>query len=418
MYIFTMKVPIPREQYVKEVRVLDSQVDIEFGKRKKVALVFISLNDRYWPYLGQVLQDCRKNFLPQHHVDYFAWTDYNDESKSKQLFYIDGIIANYQANQTQENLNAIINVFASVTRLFSAFQSKEIQTALEALHSRSVFFEVNGGNFIVKSPRALIPEDITLIGQHTRNILVASQNNMDEALKGVTIVETGGIEWPAPTLMRYHLFLQQEEKLKEYDYIFYMDADMRVVATIGDEILSEDLTVALHPMYDLNPTFIPPYEPNKESKAFIPRLGHIVDHTKWEKGVVESGTPEEILAKGGKPRFRPLYLAGGFQGGTSKKFLEAMHTIVKGIDSDFDKGYTAIWNDESHWNEYMFEHYGPILGNNITVLGPEYIYPDSLIKEYYEPRWGRSIQPKIVTLTKPFSLSSQAGSELNKLMKV
>jgi hypothetical protein len=39
------------------------------------------------------------------------------------------------------------------------------------------------------------------------------------------VFPTEPVEWPMPTLMRYHLFLQQEELLKEYDYIFYCDVD-------------------------------------------------------------------------------------------------------------------------------------------------------------------------------------------------
>lgn len=92
-----------------------------------------------------------------------------------------------------------------------------------------------------------------------------------------------------------------------------------------------------------------------------------------------------------------------------------METMKKQIDTDFDHNYTAIWNDESHWNEYVFKHKGPILGNECVVLGAEYVHPDSLIKEYYEPRWGRKLEPKIITLTKPFSLTSQGGDDLKKL---
>src|SRR5258708_32142943 len=42
---------------------------------------------------------------------------------------------------------------------------------------------------------------------------------------GATTFPIAPAIWPLPTLMRYNLFLQQEETLKEYDYIFYMDAD-------------------------------------------------------------------------------------------------------------------------------------------------------------------------------------------------
>lgn len=209
----------------------------------------------------------------------------------------------------------------------------------------------------------------------------------------ITVFPTEPIEWPHPTLMRYHLFLQQEEILTKYDHIFYLDADMRVVQKISDEIITDGLLAAEHPMYSLRPQYVPPYEPNKDSTAYIPRPGKIIDQE-------------------GKKRFKPLYYAGGFQGGTSKAFIKAMKVMKENIDTDFNNNYTAIWNDESHWNKYLFDYKG-----ELTVLSPSYVYPDSLIKEYYEPIWGKSYEPKIVTLTKPFSLSKEGGNELSKFLE-
>lgn len=313
-----MKIPLPEGQYIKDIEVNNDSLNINFADRKKIALLFIGINQRYWTYLRQCIEDCRTNFLPQHKVDYFVWSDVPGKD---------------------EDLNKL-----PPTEFFSR------ETIIEA------------ANFIRNS------EDIIL-------------------------TPTDGIDWPAPTLMRYHLFLNQEEKLKEYDYIFYLDADMRVVDKISDEVLGEGITAAEHPMYSLQPRYIPPYEPNPDSTAYIHRLGEIIDEN-------------------GKPRFKPYYVAGGFQGGKANLFIEAMHAMKKNIDQDFDKNYIAIWNDESHWNKYLYDVYKGAL----KVLSPSYIYPDSLIKEYYEPLWGKSYVPKIITLTKPFSLSKKAGSELKEML--
>src|SRR3990167_4872488 len=259
-----MKVPLPKNSYIKNIVVNDDGIDVSFAKKKKVGLLLISINERYWPYLTQVMEDCKKNFLPHHTVEMLVWSDMPKE----------------------------------------------------------------------KCPLA------------------------------TEVYPTEPIEWPAPTLMRYHLFLQQEEKLKEYDYLFYLDADMRVVDKISDEILGDGLTTAEHQMYSLRPQYIPPYEPNKESEAYVPRLG-------------------QIVLEGDKPRFKPLYLAGGFQGGVREKFIKAMRIMRDRIDKDFNRNYTAIWNDESHWNKYVFENANPVDGHPTIVLPPSYIYPDSLIKEYY-----------------------------------
>jgi len=198
------------------------------------------------------------------------------------------------------------------------------------------------------------------------------------------------IEWPMPTLMRFHTMLQQEEKLKEYDYVFYIDIDMRFVNVVGDEILGDGLTAAQHPMYALDKTMWPPYEPNEKSAAYIKRSGKMIDDK-------------------GRPRFMPLYYAGGIQGGRSADFIEAMKAMKRQIDDDFNKNYVAIWNDESHWNKYLFDNPPSV------VLTPSYVYPDSLIKEYYIPKWGCDYQPKIVTLTKKHTLKPLTPEEMRQI---
>lgn len=411
----------PKGKYIKRVVQNSEGVEVEYGKPKKVALLFICLNDRYWPYIAQVIKDCKKNFLLNHKVDYFVWTDYNAENKKKQLDALDSLINAWRSAPVEKKMEMLGHFFMGFTelvRLYEHFYGTQLQAALQEMANLGLFFKRDGVKFWFECTRPEITEnDVLMVYEVAKRILLLNQHDMDETLSGTTILDTEAVPWPSPTLMRYHLFLNQEEKLKEYDYLFYMDADMRVVAPIDDEILGKDLTVALHPMYDLNPTYVPPYEPNEKSTAFVPRLGHIIDGAEWEKGVIKPGTPEAILASGGKPRFRPLYLAGGFQGGVASKFIQAMRLMKKSIDKDFDNNYTAIWNDESHWNKYVFKNRGPVLPQDVVVLNADYVYPDSLIKEYYEPRWGRALVPKIITLTKPFSLSAQGAADINKYIK-
>lgn len=313
----------------------ESDLDITFSKKKKIALLFICINERYWPYLHQVIQDCRNNFLPHHLVDFYVWTDIPQKNDP-------------------------------------AFQKR-----LQEL--------VPDSEFRHNSPNRA-PDQWW--GRDTIWNAVSSLRDQ----KNVKLIETEPVEWPAPTLMRYHLFLNEEKTLKGYDHVFYLDADMRVVEKISDEILCEGLTAAEHPMYSLRPNYIPPYEPNQDSTAYIHRLGKVIDEN-------------------GKPRFKPYYCAGGFQGGRSKDFIKAMKKMKKNIDKDFDNNYVAIWNDESHWNKYLWDYKG-----ELVVLNPSYVYPDSLIDEYYVPIWGQKYQPKIITLTKHFSLSKEAGDDLKEFL--
>src|SRR3990167_7497233 len=214
-----------------------------------------------------------------------------------------------------------------------------------------------------------------------------------ELRKSVRIFPTEPVEWPLPTLLRYNLFLQQEEELKKYDYLFYIDVDMRITDWVGEEILGDGLTAAQHPMYAFKRNLYPPYEPNPDSTAYIP-------------------LPGRFLEENGQKRFESLYYAGGFQGGKTDDFIKAMKVMRGRIEKDFNKNYIARWNDESHWNRYLYEVPPTV------VLNPSYVYPDSLVDSYYIKLWGRNYSPKIMTLTKSFTTSSEGGAAVQKLISM
>lgn len=306
----------------------------------KVAFLFICLNPTYWNLIKTTIEGSRQFFLPGHKVDHFIWSDIpkpdqivlKAEEVVKQTY-----LENYRGMQISEE------------------KLKEIEVRI----NNSINGAIASAEFI--------------------------QND-----KNITVFPTEALPWPAPTLYRYHLFLQQEEKLKDYDYIFYCDIDMRFVNYIGDEILS-DLVAAEHPMYSFHKSFYPPYEPNPNSAAYIARPGQVIDD-------------------GGQPRFKPFYYAGGFQGGKAKNYIESWKKCKELIDEDENKiNYHAIWNDESYWNKYLF------LNPPSLVLSPSFIFPDSLIKEYYEPRWGTVYPPKLMTLTKDWSIKPLTAEEKKQI---
>lgn len=311
---------------------------------KKVALLFVCVNPLYWPFLKDVITDCKQKFLPGHKVDYFIWSD---------------------MPELGEELDTLLKTLPTDAEIAQAVKDMEVLTP---------------------ESRAMAMQNLNQIqSRETIKSAVEFLRNDPDA----NIYPTEAVAWPLPTLMRYHLFLQAEEKLNEYDYVFYLDADMRVVDVVGEEILGQGLTMAEHPMYALRPEHIPPYEPNKDSTAYIKRFGAV------------------IVDEKGRPRFKPLYAAGGFQGGVTSEFVKAMKVMRKNIDQDFSSNYVAIWNDESHWNKYLSDYEG-----HYIALTPSYVYPDSLINEYYVRIWGKNYQPKIVTLTKKFTVTKEGGDEL------
>lgn len=130
--------------------------------------------------------------------------------------------------------------------------------------------------------------------------------------------------WPGDSYYRYHYFLSIKDTLQTYDYIYYLDADMRVVDFIGDEVLT-DLLGVQHPGFVLNKQGLPE-DQQVNSTAYLPK--------------------KEVTQ----------YCCGGFQGGTSSKYLKLCETISKNIDIDDANNILAIYHDESHANRYFADN--------------------------------------------------------------
>ena len=315
------------------------------SKKLKIGVVCINLNVPYWIYGPEMLWGLNTFFLKhpsikdKYETEFMLWSDIPEKPED-----IHRKIAEYLVHKGEAKTSLVSN------------ESMEI-----------------------------------LINDDKKQNLIQQVNSILEMKKRVKVFPAEPIEWPMPTLMRYHLFLQQEEELQKFDYVFYIDVDMRITDWIGEEILGDGITAAAHPMYYLRRNYIPPYEPNSESSAYIPRPGRLIE--------------EE-----GKKKFEPLYYAGGFQGGKTEDFIKAMKVMRQRIEEDFSRNYVAIWNDESHWNKYLFENPPKV------VLNPSYIYPDSLVDRYYVPLWGRNYSPKIMTLTKAFSTTKEGGEAVSKML--
>jgi len=149
--------------------------------------------------------------------------------------------------------------------------------------------------------------------------------------------------WPGMTLHRYRIFSDHAEILAKFDYLFYIDADMKVVGTIGTEILPrKGLVGVIHPGFYDRPGE-GTYETNPNSTAYV------------------------------KPSAASRYFAGGFNGGIADAFLKMASTLAQNIEQDQARGITAVWHDESHLNRYFFDHPPEI------SLPPSYCYPESWI---------------------------------------
>jgi hypothetical protein len=163
--------------------------------------------------------------------------------------------------------------------------------------------------------------------------------------------------WPFDTLKRFDMFLRVENELEKFDYLFFFNANMRVVEKVNETFLpsAEEGLVAVKHTWGSNPDPIElPVETNPESTAYI-----------------EPGTATH-------------YFMGGLNGGISRPYIQLMKDINRNIYQDLSKNIIAVWHDESHLNKYL-------LNKRIKIMGPEYGYPQGS---------GLPFKPKIIILEK------------------
>ena len=165
--------------------------------------------------------------------------------------------------------------------------------------------------------------------------------------------------WPMPTLKRYNYFVKEKEFISEFDYCFYFDVDMGIVDKVGDEVLS-DLVATMHPYQSFYPKGERSYDRNSKSLAYV---------APGDEG--------------------PNYYAGGFNGGSTKRFLEMSEVIADRVNKDLENGVIALWHDESQMNRYLIDN-PPTLS-----LNPSYCFAEEQMKNP-----GYPYDPKIIALKK------------------
>ena len=169
--------------------------------------------------------------------------------------------------------------------------------------------------------------------------------------------------WPGVTIHKFHYLCQYAQELAAFDYLYLCDADMRVVAPVGREILG-DLVVTRHPYLHGKPPEEFLYERNPASAAYIaPGLG-------------------------------TAYFQAAFFGGRYANMLALAADRSQAIDADYANGLEAVWHDESHLNRYVFDHPPDVM------LSPSYCYPEGSDLPF---------EPKILALNKDHAVIRSGG---------
>jgi len=162
-------------------------------------------------------------------------------------------------------------------------------------------------------------------------------------------VEQKKLGWPFDTMMRFSMFNSISDQLKDFDYIFFLNANMVCVEKVGEEILpnkENDYLVGVdHPGFYHRPQDTFTYERNRISNFFID---------------INQGKN---------------YFQGCLNGGRSKEFLEMSIELEKLIYDDLRKNHIPLWHDESALNWYYSKR-------NPKVLPPSYAYPEVANPDY------------------------------------
>lgn len=164
-------------------------------------------------------------------------------------------------------------------------------------------------------------------------------------LPDVTFIKEKNYGWPGNTLYRFNMFCNIKDKLLNYDYIYFFNANAQFITKISDNILPnkhEKLVVAQHfGMQNMDPIFYE-YDRNPRSTAYV----------RW--------------GEEGKD-----YIQACFIGAEAKAFIEMSELLNNNIKIDEKQNIVARWHDESHINKY-------IIDKPYRLLPVSYVYPEVL----------------------------------------
>lgn len=174
------------------------------------------------------------------------------------------------------------------------------------------------------------------------------------------------LSWPFITLKRFEIINQAKNKLMNYDWLVFIDADALVVDVISEEEFFTDkpLFGVHHPCHYLQ---MPPHNQFPGAFETNPKSLSFVDVNKD----------------------RPLiYYQGCLWGGKNPEVFKMIDMLEERVNIDLQNDIIAIWHDESHINRYLIEN-----SYLVHTFDSKYAYPEVFSQHC-------TFKPKIVHLAK------------------
>lgn len=199
----------------------------------------------------------------------------------------------------------------------------------------------------------------------------------------VNPISIEALKWPEATLLRYSLIDEHRSDMDQ-DLLIHLDADMRIVADIGDDLHPNDwpggLALVRHP------GFWRPNWPHRLSLyARNPRLATqdaILRAQSGSRGAWEQRPESRAYVPRNERR---VYVCGGTWMGLRDPFLSMVHELSERTKADLIEGTIAVWHDESHMNWYSSQHPTALLSSeycfaqgfaNLAGLDPKILAVD------------------------------------------
>lgn len=202
------------------------------------------------------------------------------------------------------------------------------------------------GKYSIYLPGLIESCENLFLSDYEKKYFIYTDSDLDslgkfEGSEKATIIHQEKLGWPYDSMMRFHMFDAFKDVIGEMDYVFFMNANMKVTSVVDESILPKEnqcgIVVTEHPGYYKKLTF--PHEDRAISEFYV------------------------------NPNERKIYFQGCFNGGRSQEFLKMSGILKTKMDRDLSKSIIPAWHDESALNWYL-------INKDPLILPPVYAYPE------------------------------------------
>lgn len=163
-------------------------------------------------------------------------------------------------------------------------------------------------------------------------VFTESPRIMSQRHENVTCLYQKRTGWPYDTLLRFHWFAMVQDRMEDYDFCYYCNANSLFLRPVTPEVI--------------------PFPTEEKPLLLWCHTAHYDDYS--SNDITTEQNPLSTAYVG--PDVRCRQHGGGFFGGTGKAFLKMTLDLRNNIQQDLDNGIIAVWHDQSHIIKYGAEH--------------------------------------------------------------